>query len=284
MKSIQVADVLARAQKASGANWKKAPEDGIPAGQAGIDVTGVGVAWRPTFDVLRQAVAQRSNLILTKEPMYWSDSIARPEAEVSGPSPTEQIEHTELYLEIKDYVAKHGLVIGRLSGNWDGAQARRLEGLVASFGWEKSKDASASLKLANTQTAIFDLPAMSVLQLAQTVKFASRGEAVRVVGNPTDSVQRVAVRPGYLMVADLMKIVNSGVIDAVVVGEACEWEAYEYIEDWITAGRGKAMVMLGLAVSEDPGARAMADWIRSFVPEAPVNYIHTGDPFTPVKL
>jgi hypothetical protein len=81
----------------------------------------------------------------------------------------------------------------------------------------------------------------------------------------------------------MMQMVRTTKADAVVCGEACEWEAFEYGEDWISAGWGKGMVMLGYAVSEDPGAREMASWIKALISEVPVSHIPSGEPFVPAK-
>ena len=52
-------------------------------------------------------------------------------------------------------------------------------------------------------------------------------------------------------------LLAAGVVDAVISGDACEWEAFEYAEDWISAGEGKALILLGTAVSMNPGAAVL---------------------------
>jgi hypothetical protein len=69
----------------------------------------------------------------------------------------------------------------------------------------------------------------------------------------------------------------------IVTGEACEWEAFVYSEDWVTTGRGKGFLMLGLAVVSDAAANAVGDWVRKSVPNTKVEALHGGDPFTPVN-
>lgn len=46
-----------------------------------------------------------------------------------------------------------------------------------------------------------------------------------------------------------------------------------------TAGQRKGMIIIGHWVSEDQGMRLTADWLKSFVPEVPVQWIPAGDPF-----
>jgi hypothetical protein len=64
--------------------------------------------------------------------------------------------------------------------------------------------------------------------------------------------------------------------DLLLAGEPREWEAVPYVLD---AGPQKAMVSVGRIVSLEPGAGACAAWIRSFVPDVPVETIAVGDPY-----
>jgi hypothetical protein len=72
-------------------------------------------------------------------------------------------------------------------------------------------------------------------------------------------------------------------IDVVVCGEPVEWEAHPYFEDWITAGKGKGMIILGHEVSEEPGAGAVAAWMKTFISEVPVEWVSAGEPFWAAK-
>jgi hypothetical protein len=44
-------------------------------------------------------------------------------------------------------------------------------------------------------------------------------------------------------------------------------------------GQRKGLILVGHWVSEDHGMRVCADWVRSFVPEVPVEWVPAGDPF-----
>jgi hypothetical protein len=68
-------------------------------------------------------------------------------------------------------------------------------------------------------------------------------------------------------------------VDVVVTGEPVEWEAFPYCEDWISAGKGKAMILLGSEVSEEPGSVEVAAWLKSFISEVPVEWLPAGEPF-----
>jgi hypothetical protein len=68
-------------------------------------------------------------------------------------------------------------------------------------------------------------------------------------------------------------------VDVVVARDQREWEGVEYAVDANTAGQRKGLILIGHWVSEDQGMRLCEDWLKSFVPEAPVEGLPAGDPF-----
>ena len=52
-----------------------------------------------------------------------------------------------------------------------------------------------------------------------------------------------------------------------------------YVLDAVTLGIAKGWIMLGHAISEEAGMLEMADWIKGFVPELPVQLVKAEEPF-----
>jgi hypothetical protein len=77
--------------------------------------------------------------------------------------------------------------------------------------------------------------------------------------------------------------VNSADIDVVVSGEQQEVDGFldspEYVLDATALGIAKGWIMLGHAVSEEAGMLEMSPWMRTFVPEVPVQLVKAGEPF-----
>ena len=75
----------------------------------------------------------------------------------------------------------------------------------------------------------------------------------------------------------------NGDIDVVVSGEQQEtdgaFDSPEYVMDAVSLGLAKGWIMLGHAISEEPGMEDLAQWIRGFVTEVPVQLIRAGEPF-----
>ena len=125
----------------------------------------------------------------------------------------------------------------------------------------------------------FTLPGATTLgALAETVRRRLGARALRVVGDPDVRVRRVQLGVGYATPA-----VHSPDVDVVISGEQQEVDGFldapEYVLDAAALGIPKGWIMLGHAVSEESGMLEMAQWIRGFVPEAPVQLVKAGEPF-----
>jgi hypothetical protein len=98
-----------------------------------------------------------------------------------------------------------------------------------------------------------------------------------VVGDPEMKVTRIALGPGYGMptlTADF---------DVVVGGEASESGGNaEYAMDASAAGRPRGMIVLGHLMSEDHGMKEIADWLRTFITDVPIEFTPAGEPFSSV--
>jgi hypothetical protein len=68
-------------------------------------------------------------------------------------------------------------------------------------------------------------------------------------------------------------------VEVLVIGEAREWETVEYVADAVTAGRKKALIILGHIPSEQDGMAEFARWLGTFVKEVPVTFVPAADPF-----
>jgi putative NIF3 family GTP cyclohydrolase 1 type 2 len=68
--------------------------------------------------------------------------------------------------------------------------------------------------------------------------------------------------------------------DVLIVGELSEWETAEYIRDRRAQGKKTALIVLGHAVSEEPGMKYFAEWLRPKLPGVMVRHQPSGSPFT----
>jgi putative NIF3 family GTP cyclohydrolase 1 type 2 len=273
--------VVQKIRTEAGQSWLPKTSEGFECGDGNAIIAGIAVMWTPSIDALHKAVSMKHNLVISMEPPFWREN-GEVKTEVSmGPPPVQAIEGSAVYQYKKKLIDDNGIVIWRFNENYKTLPGNpRLTGLAKTLGYNQHQNTEATHKLADTGAGVYTLPETSLIDLAKECRENARAKALRVLGDPAAKISSVAVLPGYMTNELAMSIVRGRNVDAIVCGEACEWEAFEYAEDWITAGWGKGMIMLGRAASEDPGAQEMATWMKSFITEVPVTGISVGEPFS----
>ncbi|HSR05836.1 MAG TPA: Nif3-like dinuclear metal center hexameric protein [Bryobacteraceae bacterium] len=274
---VTAQQVVERIQKNLGVPWKTPSSDVFYAGMPETAVTGIVTTWTPSLEVLQRAAVAKKNLIIARESPYWLHETRTPEfSGAGGPFSREQMGGDPTYQFKRNFIAKNNLVIWRFFDNWNARRVDgQLHGLCAALGWDQfRKNANGP---ANYE--YFTLPETSLAQLVATVQGRLRLRAPRILGDPKAQVRKVAVTHGFLLVPALAKVLEEPGVDVVITGEPVEWEASPYFDDWITAGKGKGMIILGSQVSEEPGSGEVATWLKTFIPEVPIEWIPAGEPF-----
>jgi putative NIF3 family GTP cyclohydrolase 1 type 2 len=254
-------DVLARIQQklaAQGITWREESRDTFKAGDPANTVTGIATTGMATFDVLRRAAASGRNFVVTHEPTFYNDKDL-----------TASLEKDSTYLAKQRFVSDKRLIVWRFH---DHAHAMRPDPLIAgsarALGWTEYASAG--------DPRLYVMPPTTLRALATDVARRLNDSGLRVVGDPEMRVSRVALGPGYgipLLTSD---------IDVVVGGEAAEAGGNaEYATDASAAGTPKGMIILGHLMSEDHGMQEVADWLRTFISELPIEFVPAGEPFSP---
>jgi putative NIF3 family GTP cyclohydrolase 1 type 2 len=282
---------MEKLRAAAGSAWQDAAWDGLQAGDGNAHVTGVAVAWSPGISVLQKAASQGCNLLLVKDPLYWSEvapgsgadrSPARINEGSAGGTPWSTVEAASLYRYKKDLVEHLRMNVVRVAQNWDGMRANALRGLMQALKWKGGESFVADEQAPHSKSSVVKIAPQSLIQLAEYAKAHLGATSVRVLGDRNAKVSTVAVHPAYITVTAATRLGMVPGLDVVLSGEGCEWESFEYFEDWIDAGHGKGLIMLGLAVTSDSAAKEFAVWVQSVLGPAKVAFVSVGDPFTPV--
>ena len=102
--------------------------------------------------------------------------------------------------------------------------------------------------------------------------------ALRVVGDPNAKVSRIQLGVGYATPPSTRRTSTSSSA-ANSRKPTARSTVPEYVLDAMTLGIAKGWIMLGHAVSEEAGMLEMAQWIKAFVPEVPVQLVKAEEPF-----
>jgi len=254
-------EIVDRVKKNLGLPWRDATyRDTFKFGGPETEVKGIATTVFCSYDLVRRASAAGLNMIIPHEDTYWND---RDDVTIVSGDP--------LYKTKVDFMREHNIVVFRIH---DHMHAQRPDFLYVGLARE--------LELTKYETAPnshrFVVPETTLGALAAELQKRSGARALRVVGDPGVKVSRLQLGVGYATPA-----VNNAEIDVVISGEQQEadgaLDSPAYVLDAVTLGMAKGWIMLGHAISEEPGMHEMAQWIKGFVPEIPVQLVRAGEPF-----
>ncbi len=260
-RGVTAGEVVDRIKANVGIPWRTETRDKIIFGSADTPVTGIATTMMATLDVVQRAAAAGRNLIVSHEPTFYSDQDA---TDTLADDPTYQFK--------RDFMAKHAMAVFRFHDHW---HARRPDGIAAGMarelGWEKQADPE------NPRRFVF--PGIPLARFAKDIQTTLKIRVMRVIGDPSMPVNRVAASWGYTGLNPAIQTLAQPNVDVLVVGETREWEAVEYAQDAVASGRKKALIVLGHVVSEQAGMKLCAEWLKPIVSEVPVEFVAAAEPY-----
>lgn len=284
--------VIDRIRQQTGEAWKDTPVDAFVAGNPDTQVTGIATTYAPGLDVLRRAVADGKNLVISRESPWWARHEAQirpgtggfgpgtqPPSSGRAPSGPDSMESDPVYRMKRDYIEANDLVVYRFFENWSARQPDpQLQGLAKALGWETYYKPSGGRPWAR-DNGFFEIPPVSLKDAAAGIRKTLNLKSIRVAGDPDITVRKAALGHGMYWLPDLQRMLEEPGVDLLVMGEP-QWEneVCLYSFDLHAAGIRKGLILLGQQASEEPGCGEMAAWIGSFVSEVPVAWIPAGEP------
>jgi putative NIF3 family GTP cyclohydrolase 1 type 2 len=255
--------VIERIKTHVGVPWSEPTVDTVKAGGLDTPVKGIALTMMATLDVLQRASASGHNFVITHEPTFYDHQ-----------DPTEGLvrENDPVTAAKLKFIADHHMVVWRFH---DFAHRKRPDliqtGVLRALGWSAFQDKDTPW--------IVKVPETTLKAMVADIQSRLAPRALRVVGNPSLKVTTVALIPGAAGFAMHRQALQRDDVQALVIGEAREWETVEYVDDAVAAGQGKALILVGHIPSEQPGMEDATRWLKTFVTEVPVEFVPAKDPF-----
>jgi putative NIF3 family GTP cyclohydrolase 1 type 2 len=262
MATLTAGEVVNRIKSNLGVPWRDTTyRDTFKFGGPDTEVKGVATTVFCSYGVVQRAAQAGLNMIIPHEDTYWND---RDDTTIVSDDP--------LYKTKVDFMQKHNIVVFRIH---DHMHAQRPDftyvGSARALGLESKYETAP-------QSHRFTIPETTLGALAADFQKRLGAKALRVVGDRNAKVSRIQLGVGYATPA-----VNSADVDVVVSGEQQETDGTldspAYVLDAVSLGIPKGWIMLGHAISEEQGMLEMAQWVKSFTPEVPVQLVPAGEPF-----
>lgn len=253
--------MIERIRSHVGVPWHSKTVDRILAGDPNVSVRGIAVTMMATLDVLERAVAAGKNLIITHEPTFYVHQ-----------DTTAEIQNDPTLRYKLDFIRRNNLAIFRFHDHWHARHPDGIAiGMMQELGWDKNVDPRDPKR--------FHFAGQPLAEFSQDLQSRLKDRTMRVIGNPTLPVKRVAASWGAADRLTTIPLFARPDVDVLVVGEAREWELVEYAQDSITAGNQKGLIILGHVVSEQGGMRYCTEWLKSFVTDIPIEFVPAREPF-----
>ena len=258
----QIIDRIKRKAAQRGVKWNAVRTvDTIKAGNPDTVVKGIATSFMSMFDVLQRAAASGKNLIVTHEPTFWNHL-----------DNTEDLADDPIFQQKMDFIRKNNMVIWRFH---DHIHPLNPDPIYDSFqrkiGWDRY--------VVGDSKSSYEIPETTLIAIARDFQSKLGTDSIRFIGDPEMKVRKVG--HGIHNIAKTMDVLPN--VDVIIIPEGREWDSIEYVRDMVDLGLQKGLILLSHEVFEEWGMGECANWLREFIPEVPIEWISSGDPFwTPV--
>lgn len=260
-RSFTVQEIIHLILKEGELAVQKVTVDTLKSGKPDQAVTGIVTTMFPTIPVIEEAIKRNANFIIAHEPTFYNH--------LDNP---EWVPNNTVVKQKQQLLEKHKIAVWRFHDYCHSLSPDAISyGVAKKLNW---------LPYFKTGQNMLTLPAQSLRQLVQHLKSSLGIERVRIIGNPEQSCQRIALLPGAWGGQRHVSIAEAEKPDVLIVGEVSEWETAEYIRDARAFGSNMALIVLGHAQSEEPGMEWFVDWLQPKLSDLKVTHIPSGNPFT----
>lgn len=239
--------------------------DGLLCGDPDKEAARVATTFVVTVDVLRQAIAQGVDMIISHEPLFCM------------PDGLMQWNLSAVDEEKRAMIESSGIAVMRFH---DGMHAVRPDliyrGWMKEFGWEAYNQPGPNNHL-------FVLPQTTMGAVAEELKQHLNMNHIRAFGSPNMPVSRVGVLVGggSQGLGEPMMPMNFCLderLDLLICGEIMELTLPYFAADAAALGHSLCMLVAGHNRTEEVGMKHLPQWLAQKAPGAEYCFIEAGDP------
>lgn len=233
--------------------------DTVKSGNPEQPLKGIVTTMFATDEVITGTIRQGANFIIAHEPTFYNHA-----------DETDWLVGDKVYDYKKALLESHGIVVWRFHDYWHSFRPDGiLMGVLTAMGWDKYYNAGAP--------EIVTVPEITLGEIVAMAKKAMGIDKMKMIGDLSAKCQRIVVLPGASGGRRQISVLRKYQPDLLICGELNEWETSEYVRDARYQGQKVSLLVLGHAVSEEPGMEALVPWLNARLPGVPVKHIASGD-------
>jgi putative NIF3 family GTP cyclohydrolase 1 type 2 len=246
-------------KKIPGAPFKETV-DTLKSGTPDQKVTGIITTMFATVDIIHSAIKNKSNFIIAHEPTFYNHTDDK-----------DWVKDNDIVKKKFELLGQHKIAVWRFHDYCHSINPDAVSyGVAKKAGW---------LSYYHPGKVGMKIPAINLNKLVEHLKKSLQISNVRVIGDMDQVCETVALLPGAPGGQRQVGVVEKEKPDVLIAGELREWETAEYIRDGRMLGSKTALIILGHAVSEEPGMEWLVDWLNPLLPGISITHIASGDPF-----
>lgn len=260
-QALTIAGVIALIKQSISFDSSNGTVDTLKSGDPSQPVTGIVSTMFPTVDIIRKAIALKANFIIVHEPSFYNHL-----------DETDWLKGNAVYSRKSELLQKQNIVVWRFHDYWHANQPDGIMmGVLNKLGWEKYYN--------TRQPGILDIPSTKLADIISLSKMKLGIQTLRYIGNKDQLCSKIALLPGAWGGKNHIKTLHEFKPDLLICGELQEWETSEYIRDSRSLGIDTSLIVLGHAVSEEPGMEWLVQWLQPKIPGVAITHIASGNPF-----
>jgi len=230
-------------------------------GDADQEVTGIGVTWSATEEVLKQALKEGLNLVITHEFLFY------PQVETIWYDPLPE-EKKRVNIRRKKVLDAGKIAVYNTHVNWDAAPGW---GIADSFGRYLGFEKEISR---GRFTRVYEIPPTTVKEFALRIKRKMGLPSVRVVGDGERVVTKVGTAIGGLgQIYGFPEDLAEQGAEVAIFGEMVDYAIRCAIEYDLS------VIETSHCASENPGCKGLAEQLQRHYPDLKVVFLDAGIPW-----
>jgi len=265
--------------KGSWVNWEKTV-DQILFGEPEIEVNGIAVSWMPTFSNLEKAIEEGCNVFITHEALFAAkiddegniiDCPIVRDIHARWITGKRKLAKDDIWIKKREWLEEMNLTVIRCHDFWDSYPDIGVHGA-----WAKWLGYTKPPIKADNYYELHEIPETTLENLCKEIleKIRPLGQdSIQVIGDLNKKISKITLGTGA---ASNYRDMHAFGGEAIILTDdgTMLWESGQWSKD-----TGVPLIIVNHSLSEEPGMRTLADYLKKIFPNVPVVHIPVGSIF-----
>jgi putative NIF3 family GTP cyclohydrolase 1 type 2 len=262
--------------KGSWVDWERTVDQFL-FGDPEIEISGIAVSWMPTKSNLEEALDKECNVFITHEPLFAAkindDGIIVDSPIINDPhsrwvTGLRKLEKEDIWVKKMEWLEQHKLTILRCHDFWDNYPELGVHGA-----WARWLGYTRPPLTIEGYYELHEIPETTLEKLARDIleKIKPLGQdSLQIIGDLSKNVKKITIGTGA---ATHYREMNALGGDAILISDdgTYFWESGQWALE-----SGIPLIIVNHSLSEEPGMRTLAEYLKKNFSGIQVDHIPVG--------